>query len=45
VIDAATRAGVVIYTIDARGLNTNTDVDVLTPGRGPDQATPGWIWP
>jgi VWFA-related protein len=28
VIDAATRAGVVIYSIDARGLNTNTDVDV-----------------
>jgi len=28
VIDAATRAGVVVYTIDARGLNTNTDVDV-----------------
>lgn len=28
VIDAANRAGVVVYTIDARGLNTNTDVDV-----------------
>ena len=27
VIDAAQRAGVVVYTIDARGLNTNANVD------------------
>jgi len=41
VIDAATRAGVVIYTIDARGLNTNTDVDVANTRPRTGSGDPG----
>ena len=41
VIDAATRAGVVLYTIDARGLNTNTDVDVANTRPRTGSGDPG----